>query len=164
MSVELHRPFMVGQVPAAGMQVTVEATSAECAALALRMGLPEVRAVRCRFHLTRVSNTIISATGVLSARVVQACVISAEDFEASVEERFSVRFVPLGTEVDDADPETDDEIPYENGMLDLGEAAAEQLGLGLDPYPRMPDATLPEIEEEPEPHPFAALGRLQRPN
>jgi uncharacterized metal-binding protein YceD (DUF177 family) len=164
MSTELHRPFMIGQVPALGTDVLVEATPAECSALALRMGVPEVRDVRCRFHLNRLSNTIVSATGVLSARVVRTCVISAEDFEASVEESFSVRFVPLGTEQDDPDPESDDEIPYENGLLDLGEAAAEQLGLGLDPYPRAPNAELPEIEEEPEPHPFAALGRLQRPN
>ena len=101
MSTELHRPFMIGQVAALGTDVLVEATPAECSALALRMGVPEVRAVRCRFHLNRLSNTIVSATGVLSARVVRTCVISAEDFEASVEESFSVRFVPLGTEQDE---------------------------------------------------------------
>ena len=164
MSVELHRPFMIGQIAALGADVTVEATPAECSALALRMALPEVRSVRCRFHLIRVSNSIVSATGVLTARVIQTCVISAEDFEAAVEEKFSVRFVPLGTEQEEADPESDDEIPYENGLLDLGEAAAEQLGLGLDPYPRAPNAELPAVESEPEPHPFAALDRLRRAN
>ena len=164
MSAELHRPVLVGQVPSLGAHFTVEATPSECSALALRMGLPEVRELRCRFHLTRESNTSIKATGMLRARVVQNCVISLEDFEATVEERFTVRFVPSGMENDDVDPESEDEIPYENGMLDLGEAAAEQLGLALDPYPRAPDAELPEIEEDPEPHPFAALDRLRRPN
>ena len=164
MSVELHRPLSIGQIPASGTELVVEATPAECAALALRMGLPDVLALRCRFRLNRLSNTIISATGLLTARVLQACVISAEEFEASVEESFAVRFVPLGTEQDDADPETDDEIPYENGVLDLGEAAAEQLGLALDPYPRMPNAALPDMEDEAQAHPFAALGRLRRPN
>ena len=164
MSVELHRPFLVGQVPPAGTMVLVEATPAECSALALRMGLPEVSDLRCRFRLTRESTTRVHATGLLQAHIVQTCVISLEDFPAVVEESFAVRFVPSGTETDDMDPETEDEIPYENGTIDLGEAAAEQLGLALDPYPRMPDAELPEVEQEGEPHPFAALDRLRRTN
>jgi uncharacterized metal-binding protein YceD (DUF177 family) len=164
MTNELYRPILVGQIPALGTQVQVDATPAECAALALRMMIPAVLAMRCRFHLHRETNTIIRATGTLTARVVQTCVISMEDFETSVEESFAVRFVPAGTETDDLDPDSDDEIPYENGTLDLGEAAAEQLGLALDPYPRAPDAVLPEVEDEPEAHPFAALDRLRRPN
>ena len=164
MTDELHRPILVGQIPALGTQVQVEASPAECAALALRMMIPAVNAMRCRFQLHRETNTIIRATGTLSARVTQTCVISMEDFETAVEEGFAVRFVPAGTESDDLDPESDDEVPYENGTLDLGEAAAEQLGLALDPYPRAPDAVLPEVEEEAEPHPFAALDRLRRPN
>ncbi len=164
MTVELHRPFLVGQVPAAGAQILVEASPTECAALALRMGLPEVVALRCRFDLVRESNTIVRATGLLQAQVVQTCIVSLEDFSATVEETFTARFVPSGTENDDPDPESEDEIPYENGTLDLGEAAAEQLGLALDPYPRMVDATLPDVAEEPDPHPFAALDRLRRPN
>lgn len=162
MSVELHRPLLVGQVPALGARIVVDATATERSALAVRMGLPDVLSLRCRFDLTRESNTVIRASGVLTARVVRTCVISLEDFEAAVEETFDVRFVPAGTEQDDLDPEADDEIPYENGIIDLGEAAAEQLGLALDPYPRKPDAALPEIEDKPEAHPFAALERLRR--
>ena len=45
-----------------------------------------------------------------------------------------MRGVPDGAESDDADPETLDEIPYVDGTLDLGEAAAEQLALALDPF------------------------------
>jgi uncharacterized metal-binding protein YceD (DUF177 family) len=164
MTVELHRPFTLGQIPALGVSVLVEASPAECSALALRMGLPEVLELRCRFDLMRETNTIVKATGLLSARVVQTCIVSLGDFEATVEEAFTARFVPSGTENDDADPESEDEIPYEYGTLDLGEAAAEQLGLALDPYPRMDNAELPEVEDEPDPHPFAALERLRRPN
>ncbi|MDB5401383.1 MAG: hypothetical protein JWQ55_3401, partial [Rhodopila sp.] len=53
-----------------------------------------------------------------------------------------------------------DEIPFDANLIDLGEAAAEQLGLALDPYPRMPGVELPLAEDEPNPHPFAALRRL----
>lgn len=164
MNTELHRPILAGQITAHGIDLVVEATPAECSALAVRMGLPEVRELRCRFHLTRETGDSIYASGLLYARVVQTCVISLDDFDAVVEENFNIRFVPYGSETDDIDPESDDEIPFENGVIDIGEAAAEQLGLALDPYPRMPDAELPEIEKEPEPHPFAALDRLRRPN
>ncbi len=55
-------------------------------------------------------------------------------------------------------------MPFGNGLLDLGEAAAEQLGLALDPYPRMPGAELPSLDEEEEDRPFSALDRLRRVN
>jgi uncharacterized metal-binding protein YceD (DUF177 family) len=98
----------------------------------------------------------VVATGRLEASVVQTCVVSLEDFESPVAEDFVVHFVPEGTESDDPDPESVDEIPYGGDTIDLGEAAAEQLALSLDPYPRRPDATLPETESPPDPR-LAAL-------
>jgi uncharacterized metal-binding protein YceD (DUF177 family) len=92
--------------------------------------------------------------------VVQVCVISLDEFESEVVERFVVRFVPEGTESDEIDPDEDvDEIPYAGGVIDLGEAAAEQLGLALDPYPRKPGATLPESAAGEPGNPFASLAR-----
>ena len=102
------------------------------------------------------------AFGTLVARVVQTCVVSLEDFTATIEECFTVRCVPDGEESHGADPEALDEITYADGMLDLGEATAEQLGLALDPYPRAPDAVLPDLPDDPEAQPFAALDALRR--
>ena len=60
--------------------------------------------------------------------------------------------------------------PAPGGWIDLGELAAEQLGLALDPYPRKPDAEVPaewkaEPVEEPvaaeRPNPFAILEKLK---
>ncbi|MGH6890961.1 MAG: hypothetical protein ACREEP_01765, partial [Dongiaceae bacterium] len=57
-----------------------------------------------------------------------------------------------------------------DGWIDLGELAAEQLGLAIDPYPRKPDAQIPaewtaEPASEPpaakRPNPFAALEKLK---
>jgi uncharacterized metal-binding protein YceD (DUF177 family) len=95
------------------------------------------------------------------AQVVQTCVISLDDFGAELDEHFGLSFVPAGEEADDIDPEDPvDEIGYRDSVLDLGEAAAEQLGLALDPYPRRPGATLPEHDAEPAPpHPFNVLRR-----
>ena len=60
--------------------------------------------------------------------------------------------------------------PAPDGWIDLGELAAEQLGLALDPYPRKPDAAVPaEWKAEPaaepvadeRPNPFAVLEKLK---
>jgi uncharacterized metal-binding protein YceD (DUF177 family) len=110
--------------------------------------------------LVRDGQDVVLARGALRAKVTQTCVVSLDDFDAPVEEVFQVRFVPAGQETDDMDPESDDEIPFEGNVIDLGEAAAEQLGLALDPFPRMPRVELPVVEDEPEQHPFAALRRL----
>jgi uncharacterized metal-binding protein YceD (DUF177 family) len=110
--------------------------------------------------LIRRTRDEVLARGTLQATVTQTCVVSLEDFDALVQEVFQVRFVPVGAESDDIDPDSDDEIPFEGNTIDLGEAAAEQLGLALDPYPRMPGVEMPEIADEPDPHPFAALRRL----
>ena len=169
---ELHRPLPAARVTEAGQVFPVEATAAECAALAARMGLVALRALSCSFRLRRLAGgaegragLVIEAHGRLRAEVVQTCVISLDPFPAVVEEDFTVRFVPSGDcPADDDlagfDPEAVDEIPIAGGVLDLGEAAAEQLALALDPYPRKPGAALPDEPEPPESgHPFASLRR-----
>ncbi len=160
MNPEFHRPLALDRIGPHGLDLTVEATATECAALAVRMNLPAVLALSCAFHLLREGRDTVLARGTLRATVTQTCVISLDDFDATIKEVFQVRFVPSGEESDDVDPESDDEIPFEGNMIDLGEAAAEQLGLALDPYPRMPGVEMPAIEDDPEPHPFAALRRL----
>ena len=159
---ELHRPIAIERVGPRGLDVAVEATAAECAALAARMNIPAVLSLTCRFHLVRDAAGGLLAHGSLTAQVVQTCVVSLEDFAAPVEEQFAVRCVPAGEEGDSADPEAIDEITYADGVLDLGEAAAEQLALALDPYPRAPDAVLPDMQDEGPERPFDALRSLRR--
>ncbi len=160
MTPEFHRPLAVEAIGAGGLAREVVADAAECAALAARLLLPSVAAVSCRFQLSREGRDgdVVAAAGWLRARVERECVVSLDPFEAVIDEAFHVRFVPEGTEDDDIDPEADDELPYSGASIDLGEAAAEQLALALDPYPRKPGATLPD--EQPAVatvHPFAAL-------
>jgi hypothetical protein len=164
MKPELHRPFAIDAVPPGGAEVQVEANAAEAAALAGRMGVPAISSLLCRFRLVPAGRGAIAAEGQLHATVVQTCVVTLEDFPATVQEGFAVRFVPLGTESDDPDPESEDEIPYTGGVIDLGEAAAEQLALALDPYPRAPGAALPDQAEidGAAPTPFAGLAALRR--
>jgi uncharacterized metal-binding protein YceD (DUF177 family) len=158
---EVHCLIPVDRIGAQDLDVVVEASAAERLALARRMGIPDVQSLVCRFRLTRTGADRFTAIGHLSARVIQTCVISLDEFSAEAAEHFRLRFVPAGEETDAIDPEDPvDEIGYRDGVLDVGEAAAEQLGLALDPYPRRPGATLPEHDAEPPPpHPFDALRR-----
>lgn len=160
---ELERLVPLDRVGARGMDVAVEANDEERAALARRLGIPAVLHLICRFRLRRAAPGIVDADGTLEACVVRTSVITLDDFAQDVAEAFELRFVPAGQEGGDEDPDAPDEIPYAGTALDLGEAAAEQLALALDPYPREPGAALPdEGASDPAPTPFAALGRLRR--
>lgn len=161
---EFHRPLPLDRIGPVGHVADIEASSAECAALAVRLLLPAVLRLSCRFRLHTHPGGRVAAAGHLKARVVRTCVITLDDFEVEIDERFSVGFVPEGTESDDSDPESEDEIPYSGGTIDLGEAAVEQLALALDPYPRKPGAELPEMAPDAENSPFARLAALRQKN
>lgn len=160
MITECSRPILLDRIGPHGLYVTVDATPTECGALAERMDIPAIQTMWCSFHLQREDDNVVFAQGHLRARIVQTCVVTLEDFESEVEEEFQLRFVPEDAVSEDIDLEADDEIPFAGNQIDIGEAAVEQLGLALDPYPRMPGAQLPDMDEEEKENPFAALRRL----
>jgi uncharacterized metal-binding protein YceD (DUF177 family) len=129
----------------------------------MRMGVAAIHALSCRFDLKPGENETIEAHGFLRARLRQSCVVSLEPFECDLMEQFRVRFVPRGQETDDLDIEADDELPYDGGTLELGEAAAEQLALAIDPFPRKPGAEMPGSLGQSEGGAFAALAKLLPP-
>ena len=155
---ELSRPFPVERT-GEGIVYEVEAKPTEREAVARRMGLEAILSLSCRFDLRREAGHVIAAKGTLRALVVQACVVTLEPFEAVVAEDFAVRFVPEDQESETVDIDTEDEIPYAGGVIDLGEATSEQLALALDPFPRKPGAELAAEEIEASDGPFAALAR-----
>ncbi len=80
MQPELHRPLPVERVGPNGLDVTVEATPAECAALAERMNLPAIQRLVCTFHLSQLGLRRVLATGHLQAEVTQTCVVTSGGF------------------------------------------------------------------------------------
>lgn len=158
---ELSRLVALDRIGGAGFEIVVEADPEELEALAHRLLIPAVNRLHCAFTLRRVSEGIIEAQGLLEAEVVQTSVVSAEPVVQTVSEAFEVQFVPSGAEAPDDDLEAPDQIPYGGHALDLGEAAAEQLALALDPYPRNPGEEEPDPGPDSEPSPFAALSRLR---
>lgn len=160
MTPEFSRPLVLDRLGERD-SVEVVANEPERRAVAARLGLPAVPALRCRFALRRGADGCVHAAGRLEARVEQVCVVSLEPFEHAVQEAFRACFVPAGSERDDIDPAAEDELPYADGVLDLGEAAVEQLALALDPFPRRPGVVLNEPGEVARDNPFAALARLR---
>lgn len=160
MTPEVHRLVALDRVGPHGASVVVEANAAELAAVAARLGVPAVQAVRCAFKMRRVGG-VIEAEGELSARLTQVCVVSLDEFDGAVEDRFTIHFVPAGTEDEEPDPDAPDQVPFEGSSIDLGDAAVEQLALALDPYPRRPGAELPASSGDGPLGAFAALATLR---
>ena len=159
---ELHRPLAVDRIGPHGHEVEIRATQSECTGVAVRLLLPAIASLSCRFELHPLPGGRIAVNGTLKAVLSQVCVVTLEAFTATVEEVFRVRFVPAGRESDDPDPESEDEIAYPGAVIDLGEAAVEQLALALDPYPRAPGAVLPDEARDDPASPFAGLSELRR--
>lgn len=169
MSTEFSRPVKAGHIHGEPQTFRLEADAPARAALAKRLGLPDIAALTGQFTLSHERSGVIAAELTLQARVTQLCVVTNEPFETDVAESATVRFVPTESFTKDEDFGPDsldapDEIPYENDVIDLGEALAEQLALALDPYPRKPGAVLPDDATDDEGSPFAALkGKFGKP-
>ena len=161
MTPEVSRPAALDRIGLAGATVLVQAEAGELPAVAARLGVPAVHSLQCEFRLRRIGGSVVEAQGNLVASVTQQCVVSLEDFDDVVRDGFLVHFVPAGSEDDDPEPDAPDQIPYEGGTIDLGEAAVEQLALALDPYPRRPGAELPPEASDPGEGAFAALASLR---
>ena len=166
-------PVAVEDIPDTGLHMAIEAPAAvraELAKLAAVRDLPQISAV---FDLVR-QGAGVQVSGQVRARVGQTCVVTLEPIESALEETVDVAFAPAvagvagrsGAEPDAHRVKVSEEEPPEpliDGKLDLGALATEFLLLGIDPYPRKPDAEFapPKVEDGGE-HPFAALETLKK--
>jgi uncharacterized metal-binding protein YceD (DUF177 family) len=172
--VEFSRPMALDRVSGTQHREEITAADKERAALAERFGLVSLDSLTASFTLKRVRKDLVRVKGRVSAELVQACVVTLDPIPARIDEKFEVDFMQ-GVQPSVADIELDVEgaeapEPAPDGWIDLGELAAEQLGLAIDPYPRKPDAEIPtewkaEPAAEPAPveraNPFAALEKLK---
>lgn len=166
-------PLAVAQIPDTGMHRAFEANANECQALADLGGLREVQSANASLDLTPMREGRVHVVGRVRARIGQTCVVTLDPIENDIDEAIDLIFAPpeqipaLADLVDDA-AESDAEIPdppepIVGGIIDLGRLATDALFLGVNPYPRKPDAVfdLPVIPDDPEDHPFAALKALK---
>lgn len=136
------------------LEERVEADEGERAALCRRFGLLSLSRLVCLFHLERGQDSIVLAEGHIQAEVEQACIITGEPVREVIDEPFRLRFVPASDMPEDEEidiesllQEDADDVPHDGRMIDLGEAAAEQLALCLTPYPRRDGAGLEQFVE-----------------
>ena len=157
----------------AAQRVHLEADSDQRAALSDRFGVLSIESLAGDFIVERTDGgTLIRVRGKVSAKLTQACVVSGAPVAAEIEEIVDERFASDVESADEVEFSMEDEDPPEpivdNG-IDLGEIAAQYLGVAIDPYPRLPDAEIPpeyRVEDgesgESGQNPFGMLRTLKR--
>ncbi|MBS4045345.1 MAG: DUF177 domain-containing protein [Alphaproteobacteria bacterium] len=168
----------VDRIGPQGLQMQLEADQAARVALARQLRILGVLSLKADLKLVPEAKAgHFRLTGQIEAEVEQACVVTLEPVRQQVSEGFVRRFGPetevrpeaeLGEdEAEWLDPDADDPPdPVIGGQINLGEVVAEELALGLDPYPRKPGAEVPDTyreaaEEGAKISPFAALAKLK---
>ena len=102
--------------------------------------------------------------GRVTAHAVQTCGLTLEPLPLDVDRRFSIQLVELApqeAEEIEVTLDEDDVDPIEDGKIDLGQYAIEQLALSLDPFPRKPGAEFVQPPEPNEINPFAVLKQFK---
>lgn len=166
---EFSRPIALDRIGLKEKAYEIEADTAECSALAKRLGIPAVDkfSATIRLRLTG-GGKVVRLSGRIRAELTQICVVTLEPMGSIVEEDFSRLYsVEAGDELAEVVIEIDEDVPdpVEDGQIDMGEAAAEHLALAMDPFPRSAGAAFTPPPEEPlepeaKPSPFAALAGL----
>lgn len=142
------------------------------AAMAQALGIEALEALRFKGTLRPAGRTDVTLEAWLSARAVQACVVTLAPVTTVVDATVRRRYVadpeiPEGDEV--PMPEDDSEEPLPE-LIDLLAVASEALALELPDYPRAEGAGLGEVHfgppgtapvEDDIPRPFAALAALK---
>ena len=163
-------------VPETGFHVMLEADAPTRDKVAALIGVRALMHLSATFDLTRHGRDGLRVTGEVVASVGQSCVVTLEPIDSEVCEAVDVVLRPApvaadrkGRQDEDGgedwiDPDADDPPePLVDGAVDLGAIATEFLILGIDPYPRKPDAKFeaPPVEDTGG-GAFAALEALKR--
>jgi uncharacterized metal-binding protein YceD (DUF177 family) len=155
-----------------GERLDLSAGDAERKAIADRLGLQSLERLDAHATLYR-NGESIRAEGRVVAALDQSCVVTGDAVPAHVDEPFEIVFVPepqvsRSAEEIELDPRDCDVVFHDGATIDLGNAIADTLALGLPAYPRSPgaDAALKEagVLTEAEAGPFAALAQLRKGN
>jgi uncharacterized metal-binding protein YceD (DUF177 family) len=151
-----------------GEQFDIAAGPEERAALAERFDLLALDRLTAKVKVAPTAGGYYRLAAGFEAQLTQACAITSEPVPARVAESFTLTYGPVEESSEIVlDGGAEPVEPLEDGMIDIGEAVAQQLSLALDPFPRAPGAAL-EAEADlsdpsPRESPFAALAKLRKP-
>jgi hypothetical protein len=145
------------------------ASDAERAELASELELKSLNTLRASIRVKPLAGERFAVTGIVTAELVQASVVSMEPVESLLREEFEVEFrqekqeLAAGEGVD-MSPEGPDTEPVVDGHLDMGRVIHDILATAVDPYPRKPGEIF-EWEGEAgkvEDSPFGMLHKLKQ--
>jgi uncharacterized metal-binding protein YceD (DUF177 family) len=167
--VEFSRFVDCGKLPSGGKTIKIEADAEERAALCERLSI----------------DALIVLKGQLKAAFRQTCVISLQpvisDINITIERKYNVNAVAFWGHESEPDEEghqtggvqtknlVEPPEPLENGGIDLGEVASEELAVEIDPFPRLAGAEMAASidfgggdQDEDVKNPFAVLEKLKK--
>lgn len=143
----------VARLPQNGMPVLIEADARQREALAAAHGLVSVERFHAELLVAPWKRDGVKVSGRVAADVTQECVVTLDPLQARIDEAVEGLFLPedsklgrLGFEgggeihIDAEGP--DGPETFTGDTIDVGALAEQFFGLGLDPYPRKPGATL----------------------
>lgn len=167
---EFSRPVVAHDLPVGGRAFDIEARPDERTALAKRFAIVAVNRLRAEGVIrSQAGGQRIKLEGHLSAEVVQTCVITLEPVTAAIEVPLERLFgfedvtEDVGSGIGEVFLDLTDDLPAEpltGDVVDIGAAAAEQLGLELDLYPRKPGARFEGVTGERPEEPVGPFARL----
>jgi uncharacterized metal-binding protein YceD (DUF177 family) len=147
-------------------QHNIAASASERAGLAIRFDLISLDELSAKLGTSKTAKGVL-VKGILRAKVRQACVATGEPITAEFNEPIEIIFISEPEQEGEFElAEKDCDSMFHDGKgIDIGEAAAQTLGLLLDPYPRSLDAEAKlrslgvktEDEVAAQTGPFAAL-------
>lgn len=167
---EFMRPLALDALRDRAVHQRIEADGPERAALAARFGILGIGRLAAELKVQRVrAGRAVRVEGRIRASLSQACVVSLQPVAQTMDESFSVVFVPPedlkplpvdeagDVDLDAIDPEEELEEPLPEGPLDLGELVAQEFAVALDPYPRAPGAAFTQTWGEDAPAEVASV-------
>jgi uncharacterized metal-binding protein YceD (DUF177 family) len=166
---EMSHIIETSDIDAVGFAFEFSADVSQRQALAIRLGLLDLRTLTVAGHVRRDGDSgTILVKGQFLAEVEQRCVVTLEPVEAVLDDSFQISFLsPAEWDIYrarnvDMVPDDDDVEPLEGTNVDLGATVVEYLALAIDPYPRCRNAVFSfDQGAQVDPGPFAALAKLR---
>ncbi|PTS81914.1 MULTISPECIES: DUF177 domain-containing protein [unclassified Caulobacter] len=159
----------LGRIDRGGVSVRLSPDDKQRKTLARQLGLVSIETLEAEVYLTPWLDGA-EVSGLIRARVVQTCSVTADDLESTIDTRFKLHVISGDSDQapqDDGgelalDPEADDPPDIlENDMVDVSGYVVEHLALELDPFPRKPGAVFEPPQPTAEISPFSALKALK---
>lgn len=165
----LSSVYDLSDLPEAGVEIHIEATAEQRGRLAEWAGVEAIDSFEARVTLRRRSSARFDYDALLTADVVQSCVVSLQPVSShltlDVSRQLHLLKFPSSAKIAHHEyVPSSDEGPeeIEDAHYDLAVPLLEEFSLAIDPYPRAPGVTFdaPPVSDRTE-SPFAALGRLK---